>query len=943
MKKSYLLYAAIILAWMAVVWTFTIDYERNKQAHDRAHTENFYSAYNSAVHSYENTYKLFFRNIVNTREIKEILASASKAQESEDIARGQLYKELKREFSNFKSIGFTNLLFTDAKGVVLLRMGAPEYYGDNTLDVRQIVSESIKTKEYATGFEAGRFFAGVSFCYPLLLNGELIATATATISTANIAALMDKNFGGEFEFIIEKSIIEKNMTPSASKNFTQSGISPLFVTEPIGGDRELSKRSVDQLRMINLQTGDAAKIVHLEHANGVHVGITMMPIRMSSGKYGAYLLHYAQGSHAADMQTSLIVKLLLVSSLFLFLLIAAWRQKTIFVKLQESEAHYKTLFDQAAIGFCHITPQGKFLLVNQKLCDILGYTKEELLAMDIFEISHHEDIQISSEHIRTMLAGELDSYTIEKRYIKKNGEPVWVRITAGYVAGKNGNSKYIIGAIDDIDDEVKTKHLLNLQKSQMDAILGAMPSMVFIKDAKHRMVYANQAACDFLGYADMEEIKGKSTFELVPPNEAQRLFEVEERVHKNGETLANFEERITSADGESRIILSTRQPFMLENGEMGLLGVSSDITTLYEARRISAILRKFFDNTEEAMVIADEKGNIKRVNDAFTKITGYDRDEVEGNNPRVLKSGMHDEAFYVAMWDDILTQGRWVGEIYNRRKSGEIYPEWLAITAIKGDNGEITNYISTFMVKEKEELIKRQSELLVSQSRYAAMGEMIGMIAHQWRQPITAIGMSANNMLLDIDLGDIDADTFRTHLNSIGSQVQFLSSTIDDFRNFFKPSSETVVVSVSFIISEALKIIGKSLENNNIAVSNDKNCDFEVEVHKGELTQVLLVLLGNAKDILIDNSVQNAFVSIVCENGGDGYVKVGVADNGGGVPEEIMAKIFEPYFSTKAAKNGTGLGLYIAKTIVEKYQGGSIGVENRDGGAYFWIRLPIKS
>jgi len=958
MIKKILPYVSLLVGWLFVSWMFISDYSREAQIHDNEHIENISSTYRFAIKRYDDTARLFLKNIIDTEQNKKLLKAAFLDKSRESSLRQKLYNEMIYKFASFKNIGFNNVTFTDAKGNVFLRIQNSDRYGDNLAAHRRLLAKTLASKKQHSGFEIGRLYDGISFCYPLELDGELIGAFTATVSSSSMISTLESELGGKFDFLVDRSSIEKNIPQDFQKNYKQSYLSPIFLRSSSAEHEEMfsyADRLAGDKALLDV-TSLKPQVAHVGYKNA-EVGIALLPIKNSDGELAAYFVQYTSSGHMKEVFQRLIAKLFVITLLFVLILLALIKQKKLFVKIEESERYFKTLFEQATIGVCHVSTEGRFLKVNQKMCDILGYTEEELLYTDFQSITYSDDLLASTENMGALIEGKIDGYTVEKRYIKKNGEPIWVRVKVGYLSDEHGNPKYLIVTVDDMDNEVKDKRLIKLQKEQMDSILGAIPSMVYIKDRKHRIVYANVAACNFLGFENLEQINGKNTYELIfPQDDAKKLFEEEESVFLEGKVLSNFEEKLHSQNGETRIILSTRQPFMLEGGEKGLLGISSDITTVYEARRTSSLLRKFFDNTKEAMIIADEFGNIQRVNSAFVTITGYEQEEVLGKNPRILQSGVHDDEFYKTMWSDVTQKGRWVGEIYDKRKNGEVYPQWLAINAIKDESGKVTNYISTIIdltkIKEDEATIKRQAELLVSQSRYAAMGEMIGMIAHQWRQPITTIGMAANNMMLDVDIGDIDMDTFRKHLESIDYQVQFLSHTIDDFRNFFKPQAEPTVVKIETIIQNAIKIIGKSLDNNNISVEVDarcgtscsgESCDINVEVHEGELVQALLVFLGNAKDVLIDNAVQNPEIAVGCSASfEEGFVEVSICDNGGGVPEELTRKIFEPYFTTKSAKNGTGLGLYIAKTIVEKHQGGSIGMRNVKNGACFWIKLPLK-
>ncbi len=218
----------------------------------------------------------------------------------------------------------------------------------------------------------------------------------------------------------------------------------------------------------------------------------------------------------------------------------------------------------------------------------------------------------------------------------------------------------------------------------------------------------------------------------------------------------------------------------------------------------------------------------------------------------------------------------------------------------------------------------------------AQMGEMISMIAHQWRQPISAISMDANNMTLDIALDNLDNDTAEKYANSINEQTQHLSKTIDDFRNFYKPNKKVVVVKLEEVISKSLNIIKASLINDNIKIIEEYNSKEDIELYDNELIQVILNILKNAKDNFKEKQTKNPYIKIITENR-----KISIYDNGGGIPEDIVKKIFDPYFSTKNEKNGTGLGLYMSKMIVEEHHKGKLSVQNTDGGVCFMVELEI--
>ncbi len=224
------------------------------------------------------------------------------------------------------------------------------------------------------------------------------------------------------------------------------------------------------------------------------------------------------------------------------------------------------------------------------------------------------------------------------------------------------------------------------------------------------------------------------------------------------------------------------------------------------------------------------------------------------------------------------------------------------------------------------------------------MGEMISMIAHQWRQPLGTISTTAINLKLKLELDSYDLTTkkgiddattyFLDRLTKIESYVQNLTTTIDDFRDFYKPNKELTKTTFKDIILKSLNIIEASLLNDNIELIQEYNDLKEIEVYDNELMQVILNILNNAQYQHKENMVKNAYIKIRTEDN-----SITIYDNAGGIDENIIDKIFDPYFSTKSAKNGTGLGLYMSKIIIHEHHNGTLSAINTDDGICFKIKI----
>jgi len=256
---------------------------------------------------------------------------------------------------------------------------------------------------------------------------------------------------------------------------------------------------------------------------------------------------------------------------------------------------------------------------------------------------------------------------------------------------------------------------------------------------------------------------------------------------------------------------------------------------------------------------------------------------------------------------------------------------------------EISKFNKTLTQKVKNEVAKNREKdkQLIQQSRLAQMGEMIGMIAHQWRQPLAAISSCSAAINLKATLGKLDQNKAIELSMKISEYSQHLSTTIDDFREFFKPNKEKRETSFSELINGVLTIVGLTLETKNIKITQNIKCNDTFNSYPNEIKQVILNLIKNAEDVLFEKQIENPYIKIKTYKQKYSLV-LEVSDNGGGVPEKILDKIFDPYFSTKKEKDGTGLGLYMSKTIIETHCNGFLSVRNDDRGALFKIEFANK-
>ncbi|HJV33942.1 CheR family methyltransferase [Geomonas sp.] len=236
------------------------------------------------------------------------------------------------------------------------------------------------------------------------------------------------------------------------------------------------------------------------------------------------------------------------------------------------------------------------------------------------------------------------------------------------------------------------------------------------------------------------------------------------------------------------------------------------------------------------------------------------------------------------------------------------------------------------------EALREQERMLIQQSRQAALGDMIGNIAHQWRQPLNTLGLMLQELAMCYDFGEFSKEHLTDTVENSMQVLKHMSQTIDDFRNFFRPEKEKVSFRVRQVIERAVAIVEASLKEHRIDLELSTVGDPLIEGYPNEYSQVILNVLLNARDACTERGVSDPLIRVrVAEAGGRSLVSI--EDNAGGIPEEILERIFEPYFTTKGPDKGTGVGLYMSKVITEKNMNGRLSARNRGQGAEFTIEV----
>lgn len=496
-------------------------------------------------------------------------------------------------------------------------------------------------------------------------------------------------------------------------------------------------------------------------------------------------------------------------------------------------------------------------------------------------------------------------------------------------------------------------------------IIDVLPQCIFWKDMAGRFIACNRAGAKALGLSHPDEIDGKTDADFHEDQEVANYLRIEdERVMHSGFPIYRHLSQGRGPAESAPWFETSKIPLRNEHGEIvGLLICYEDVT---ERMRMEELLRRANEQlavaanfTHNWSMWVDAAGRLRWVSPAVESICGYSIAECFAMADYPLSIIHPIDRERVAPLFVYGGEGPAEAQFRFVRKDGQVRWGSVACRAVVGADGEGRGIRSSVVditpQKEAEARLVEftaslelridaaaaeaaaQERLLLQQSRHAGLGEMIGCIAHQWRQPLTALGLLLQNLQYDARDGALDPGLLDEKLGRAFRVVERMSTTIDDFRNFFKPASKDSVFDATGCVEDVLRLMAPSIEAAHIRVEVDAAESCLAAGRSNELSQVLLNLIGNARDALLASDVAERTVWIEVESCGD-EIRIVERNNGGAIAADHIDRIFDPYYTTKT--DGTGLGLHMSRLIVERHFGGSIACRNIADGVEFEILLP---
>jgi two-component system C4-dicarboxylate transport sensor histidine kinase DctB len=477
--------------------------------------------------------------------------------------------------------------------------------------------------------------------------------------------------------------------------------------------------------------------------------------------------------------------------------------------------------------------------------------------------------------------------------------------------------------------------------------------------------YSSPKITEILGY-EPAEVLGRTPFDLMPAEEAARLRPQVGSIIAARGLFHRLENAARHKDGRLIVLETSGVPIFDKNGQwQGYRGIDRDITGRKEAEvrliRSEVRLRAIFERSGTGITIISMDRKIQQVNPAFASFLGYTEGELLGKNVADI-SHPDDDAINIGQYQGML-QGRFDHfhmEKRYYRKDGSIVWGLLTVTLMHGADGRpefivgmieditgrkqaeqaLEDMNRTLHARIQDEVAKNREKdrLMMVQSRQAAMGEMLGNIAHQWRQPLNIVGLIIQDIYDAQAHGQLTQEYLEKSVRRGMDVIQLMSQTIDDFRGFYRVDKEKQTFFLNEIVDRVLAFVEAGFRNNQIDIEVKMPEAVAATGYPNEFAQVLLNILNNAKDALLERRVPSPKLAIrVFRDLGRSVVTI--ADNAGGIADGDLDRVFEPFFTTKEEGKGTGIGLYMSKHIIEKNMSGRLTARNTAEGAEFRIEV----
>ncbi len=607
-------------------------------------------------------------------------------------------------------------------------------------------------------------------------------------------------------------------------------------------------------------------------------------------------------------------------------------------KLSENEERYHMIFDNSPLGIFHYNTKGTIIEVNEKIAEFFDLEKEDLVGQNMLTISQDETVL---ESIRASLSGKAGYFEGDYQTILKNVR-IPIRVFFSPIFDPDGNQVGGLGIAEDMSDWRRAEQAL-VQSEEKFRILSekSIAGINISQDGVFK--YVNPRMTELFGYTE-EEMLDMPIHKIIFPDDMDHVRQnILRRMHGDTDTVV-YEFRGVKKSGEI-IHIQTFGSVINFRGQLAAFGTLIDITERKRGEVERIRLEKAIDQTSEAIFITDTYGTIQYVNPAFEKLNGYMRYEVIGRNADILKGDDDENPDYHELWDTLRNSETWRGTLSNRRKNGTNYHAEATFSPIRDNNGLISQFI--IVLKDVTDRVRIEKQLRQSQ-KMEAIGTLAGGIAHDFNNILGAI-LGYTELVIDDSLQHSRIHKNMLEVMSAATRAKELVAQILAFSR--QKEQEKKPVNVLHIVKEVLRLLRSSTPSTiELKRSFDATSPI-VMADPTQIHQVVMNLCTNASQAMLERGgildirvselefAEPFFARTELKPGR--YVCLAVGDTGSGIPQEIVERIFEPYFTTKKQEGGTGLGLAIVHGIVRNLEGDIVVTSEESIGTEFVVYLPL--
>jgi two-component system, cell cycle sensor histidine kinase and response regulator CckA len=657
----------------------------------------------------------------------------------------------------------------------------------------------------------------------------------------------------------------------------------------------------------------------------------------------------SQLSQASSQQTiatftlAAILNFALIVALYIFIRRYISQNQKSQQALKNSEQQFRATFNQAAVGIAHVALNGKWLLVNEKICEIVGYSREELLNLTFQDITHPDDLDTDLEYIRQILANKIQTYSMEKRYIKKDGDRIWVNLTVSLVRESSREPKYFISVVEDITKRKQAEQALQISLKDLADMKFALDqaAIVAFTDAQGNITYVNDKFCEISQYS-REELLGQNHRIINSGYHPREFFHQMWATITKGQVWRG-EIKNLSKNGTFYWVDTTIVPLLDAQGKpFEYVAIRSDITQRKAAQEKIQEQAQLLDQCQDGIFVMDMAGCIQYWNKSAESLFGWTNAEAIAKKANELVFKNTSPQLQQAQ-ENVAQSGTWQGELYLVKKDGKEIIVDSGWTLVRNDKQEPKSIliVNTDITEKK----KLETQFLRAQ-RLESIGTLAGGIAHDLNNVLAPVLMSVQ--LLRMKFPEPQNQQLLTLMeDSVKRGANLVKQVLSFARGL---SGDRAILQLKHIIREIEQIIKETFPKS-IELQTDLPKDlWTVYGDATQIHQVLMNLVVNSNDAMPNGGV----LKIVAENvvldeqyarmhldaQAGTYTVITVEDTGIGMPPEVQERIFEPFFTTKEVNKGTGLGLSTVIGIVKNH-GGFVNVYSEVGkGTKFQIYFP---